>query len=610
MQSPREGQLHKDARNRIFRVTAPKFLLIWRNARTAAQGIRGFGRMFARRLVAAVAIFIAALAGAAWAEPSWVQIEAKATQAEAEARAAAWAATFPNVAGFVLGSGWYAVALGPYEQAEAVAQVELLRREGMIPSDAFVADEARFRARFWPASATGALAPVAPPVNPGQPGESLAEARAAERVLSAGERMALQEALQWQGYYTSGIDGAFGPGTRASMAAWQAAVGAEQTGVLTSSQRADLLARTEAERAALGLAEVRDEEAAIAVVMPTAMVKFERYEPPFAVYSARDGSGVQVLLISRQGDQTSLFSLYDVMQGFEIVPLEGARERSASRFTLTGLNATIRSHTEVSLRNGLIKGFTLVWPAADPTSMERVLKAMQASFAPFGDHAMDDTLGAPLVVSTADLVSGLTVRKPTHSRSGFYITTAGAVLTIADVVQGCGRVTVDGAAFDTAFIDADLGIAVLTPRVALAPQVVAGFQTASVRIDSEVAVAGYPYADAISAPVLTFGQLAAVTGLAGEADLARLRLTALPGDAGGPVLDTTGAVLGVLLPGASDAARLLPDDLALARQVASLASILSERGFTPTAATAGGAMAPEDLARLARGMAVQVSCWK
>uniref|UniRef100_UPI003566B5D4 peptidoglycan-binding domain-containing protein n=1 Tax=Phaeovulum sp. TaxID=2934796 RepID=UPI003566B5D4 len=288
--------------------------------------------MFLRHWMLALAIFVVSIAGAARAEPSWVQIEAKPTQAEAEARAAAWATTFPNVGGFVLGSGWYAVALGPFSQPEAVAQAELLRGEGLIPADAFVADEERFRGRFWPASASAAPPVAIAPINPGQPGENIAEARASENLLSAGERMALQEALQWQGYYTAGIDGAFGPGTRGSMAAWQAAIGAEQTGILTSAQRADLLARTEGERAALGLAEVRDDEAAISIVMPTAMVKFERYEPPFAVYSARDGSGVQVLLISQPGDQTALFTLYDIMQSFEIVPLQGARERSASRF--------------------------------------------------------------------------------------------------------------------------------------------------------------------------------------------------------------------------------------------------------------------------------------
>ncbi|MDP1669462.1 serine protease [Phaeovulum sp.] len=568
--------------------------------------------MFARRLALLVALFISGFFGSAWAEPSWVQIEAKPTEAEAMARAAAWAATFPNVGGFVLGSGWYAVALGPFSQAEAVAQAELLRREGMIPSDAFVADEARFRQRFWPASAatTATTAPAAAPNEPGLPGETLAAARTSEGRLSAGERMALQEALQWQGYYTSGIDGAFGPGTRASMAAWQGAIGAERTGVLTSAQRDDLLTRSAAERAALGLADVRDEEAAISVIMPTGLVKFERYEPPFAVYGARDGSGVQVLLISQQGDQTALFTLYDIMQNFEIVPLEGARSREANRFVLSGQNAEIYSHTEVSLRGGLIKGFTLVWPAADAVRMARVLAAMQGSFTPLGNRAMDASLGEPLSIATADLLSGIDLRKPSHSRTGFYLTAAGAVLTTADAAAGCGRVTVDGAAFDTAFVDAATGIAVLTPRVALAPQAVAAFLTLSPRLETEVAVAGFPYADAISAPVLTFGRLAAMSGLGGEADLARLRLVALPGDAGGPVLDPSGAVLGVLLPADTSGTRILPDDLALARQTSALVALLTERGFAPVSASSTGAMAPEDLARLARKLAVQVSCWK
>ncbi len=392
------------------------------------------------------------------------------------------------------------------------------------------------------------------------------------------------------------------------MTAWQAAIGAEQTGVLTSAQRADLLARSNAERAELGLAVVTDDEAAISVVMPTSLVKFERYEPPYAVYSARDGSGIRILLISERGDQSSLFALYDVMQTFEIVPLQGARERTANRFTLTGQNAEIRSHTEVSLRGGIIKGFTLVWPADDAARMERVLAAMQGSFEPLDNRAMEASLGEPLAVPPADLATGIEVRKPVFSRSGFYLTAAGAVLTTAEAAT-CGRATVDGAAFDLAFADAGLGVAVLTPRVALAPQAVAAFQTSTPRVESEVAVAGFPYADAISAPVLTFGQLAALNGLAGEADLARLRLTALPGDAGGPVLDASGAVLGLLLPAATDGARILPDDIALIRQASALAPVLAAQGFAPGAATGGGAMAPEDLAKLARGLAVQISCW-
>ena len=586
--------------------------------------MRKVARWFGLGMVLALGL----VAGAVQAQTSWVQIEAKPNRQEALASAETWARSFANVAGFALNSGWYAVALGPYGPETAAEQLLLLRREGIIPGDSYVATADTYGTQVWPAAGAtvtpappgaadtpvpaGTPATAAPEATPSiaaaLPDETPAEARASESRLSREARMALQQALKWQGHYLAAIDGAFGAGTRRSMADWQARIGVEPTGILTSAQRADLLARTEAERAPLGLRRVRDEEAGIELVMPAGLVAFDRYEPPFAVYGDKDGSGVQVLLISRQGDQTGLFGLYDLMQSFEVVPLDGARERSASGFVLTGQNARIRSHTEVGLRGGLIKGFTLVWPAGDDARMARVLAEMQASFTPFGTRAMDAALGEPVAVSPADLLSGLDVRRPTLTRSGFYLTDQGAVLTTADAAAGCGKVTVDGVAFSLAFDSAGLGISVLTPQVPLAPVAVAEFQTGLLRPMSEIAVAGYPYADALSAPVMTWGQLSAHAGLNGEPDIARLRLAALPGDAGGPVLDATGSVVGLLL-AAEPGSRQLPQDLALARQAAALTPVLAQNGFAPRAASRSTALAAEDLARLARGLAVQVSCW-
>ena len=63
----------------------------------------------------------------------------------------------------------------------------------------------------------------------------------AETYLAAGRkadaRKELQIALQWEGYYRSLIDGAFGPGTRGAMRGWQEDNGFEPTGVLTTRQR-------------------------------------------------------------------------------------------------------------------------------------------------------------------------------------------------------------------------------------------------------------------------------------------------------------------------------------------------------------------------------------
>ena len=65
-----------------------------------------------------VAIFLGASVAMAQGT-TWVQIEARPTEAEAEARAAAYSGRLDSVNGFRLSSGWYAIALGPFSRDEA-----------------------------------------------------------------------------------------------------------------------------------------------------------------------------------------------------------------------------------------------------------------------------------------------------------------------------------------------------------------------------------------------------------------------------------------------------------------------------------------------------------
>ncbi|MDF2141670.1 serine protease [Paenirhodobacter sp. CAU 1674] len=576
--------------------------------------------------------------GLAWAEPAWIQIEARPSLAAGEERARDWARSFPDVVGFAMNTGWYAIALGPFYSPEtAQAKMRLLRSERMIPLDSYVSDGSKFGQQFWPVGAGLSAVPEAPaPVPPVTPDaqenapepeaaapapvaetapepasvETLSRSRQLEAALTREQRMEIQAALQWQGVYSGAIDGAFGRGTRGSIAAWQTAQGFEPTGVLSSAQQAQLLLTVATERKALGLTLTEEPEAGIAIELPLGLVEFDHYDPPFVHYRAKDGSGVTVLLISQQGDQNALFGLYDVMQTLEIVPMEGPRNRERDGFTLTGQNAQIHSYTQAKLAGGLIKGFTLVYPADQEARMARVLAAMKASFKPLGGTALDATLGKPLAVDRADLLSGLNVRHPEFAHSGFYVDDKGAVLTAAAGLDTCARITVEDQDVDLAFADMDLGIAVLTPRKPLAPARVAAFQTAAIGPGSEVAVAGFSYPESLSAPVLSFGTLSDLTGLAGEVSQARLAARVLPGDVGGPVLDTTGAVIGMLLPDAHAPDKLLPGDLAVAVQSAAMAPALAERGFAPLASDASGALAAEDLAEIAQGLTVQIACWK
>lgn len=563
----------------------------------------------------------------------WVQIEAHPSLREATDRARDYTAGLQDVNGFALGGGWYGIALGPYRRSDAELVLRSYRAEGRIPRDSYLAASANYGQQFWPVGANvlnrGVLeAPVSGPVSGPEtaaadtadtadtanqtaqiapPDETPAQARRSEQALTRAEREALQVALQWAGFYNAAIDGAFGSGTRRSMAAWQEANGLEATGILTTAQRALLLQQYNAVLDGLGLEIVQDVTAGIELLIPSEIVSFDAYEYPFARYSAQDGSPEQVLLISQAGDQDTLFGLYEIMQTLEIVPLDGPRERSQNSFSLVGENDRIISYTEAVLRDGQIKGFTLVWPTNDEARRTRMLAAMRDSFTRL-DGVLDPSWTEE-DAQAVDLVAGLQIRQPKITRSGFFVTQSGTVVTTVDAVQTCTRITLDEDTEATVRLtDATLGVAVLDPQSPVAPRAVAEFATTAPRLQSDVAVSGFSYGGLLGSPTMSFGALTDLQGLRGERALTRLEIETLDGDAGGPVFDENGAVLGMLLPRAPGG-RQLPPEVNFAADGDIIQAILVAEGLTTRSRAGAGPVPPEDISEQARGMTVLVSCW-
>ncbi|WP_417603176.1 trypsin-like peptidase domain-containing protein [Primorskyibacter flagellatus] len=570
-----------------------------------------------------VAAFFMAQAAIAQ-DMAYIQIEAQPSLTRAEDRARDYASVLNDVNGFSLGGGWYGLALGPYPRAEAEALLRQLRGNGQVPRDSYIEEPGQYGRQFWPVGAA-LNAPRPQPVpqveTPEQPQETVQtptapavvdetprQARASEAQLTRAEREELQIALRWAGVYNAGIDGAFGRGTRGSMAQWQRDNGFEATGILTTRQRADLLKQYNAVLDGMGLRQVTESKAGITMQMPMGIVAFDHYEAPFVHYAPTTDFDARVILISQPGDRDTLYGLYEIMQTLEIVPLEGPRERQRNSFTLTGSNARITSHTEARVVNGTIKGFTLVWPAGDEERRTRVLAEMQKSFAT--TPAVLDPAQFKDDAQNIDLVAGLNVRRPKISRSGFYISRDGSVATTSEATQQCARITLDGEHEATVIAsDPDLGIAVLRPASQLAPISVASFRQTPPRLQSEVAISGYSFGGVLSAPTLTYGTLQDLRGLSGDERLERLAVNAHPGDAGGPVYDTGGAVLGMLLPRAGGG-KQLPDEVSFAADANALREFFGTLGVTVDPAAAATPMAPEDLTRLASGMTVLVSCWE
>ena len=566
-----------------------------------------------------------ALAQQSGVEVVWIQVEAHPSLRVAQDRSQLYSGRLADVNGFALGGNWYGIVLGPYTRGDAERVLQVYKSERQIPQDAFITFTQNFGQQFWPVGAdllnTGAVpaptdsAPVSDTAetNQAEPAqiivadETPAEARNSERLLSREERMELQVALQSAGFYNSAIDGAFGRGTRASMADWQAANNYEETGILTTAQRQVLMDQYNAPLISVGMRLHTDAKAGIQMQMPMGAIAFDHYEPPFAHYNSTSELGARVLLISQPGDKATLYGLFDIMQTLEIVPLEGPRQKKGNTFTLVGRNRDIVSYTQAELKGGQIKGFTLIWPTGDKDRRARVLTAMKTSFTRT-DGVLDPAEGGDSAQSI-DLISGLQVRKPRLSRSGFFVDDRGTVLTTAEAVENCTRLTIDhDYVAEVVARDDNLGVAVLRPANNLAPMSVARFRNESPRLQADVTVSGYSYEGVLGAPTLTFGTLTDVKGLSGEANQQRLAMAAQPGDAGGPVIDVSGGVIGMLLPSPSNG-RKLPDNVSLAAQSAALQAIMDRAGVAAQSTSERGAITPVEMNRLAEGMTVLVSCW-
>ncbi len=593
--------------------------------------------------LAALALALLLPSAATAQQRYWVQMEAHATIRTALEFARRYEQSVGNVAGFRLLGGWYALAAGPFDTP---AEAEALRRDltarGVIRSDAYVTDSSIYGERFWPedgappapppaaaqapepepAPDTTAAAPAPPaleeaaPEEPAAPAvaeipeETLPEARRNEAALTRDERAEIQIALAWFGHYAMAIDAAFGPGTRRAMQAWQQAEGLEPTGVLTTRQRAQLLQDYYDALARYGFAELSDDTIGIQITLPMAMLEFSRYESPFAHFDEANDSGMRVLLISQEGTQATLFGLYEIMQTLEVIPLEGRRERRGNGFLLTGQSETARAHAVAQYRGGEIKGWVLLWEPRADEDAALVLSTMEDSFRPLPGVLPSATGAGISAVSRRELLAGLEVRRPVRSRSGFFVDAVGTVVTTAEAVDGCGRVTIDEAyEAEVRLLDDDAGIAVLSPQTPLVPLAFAQFAGADPGLDAAVRVSGFSYQDTLTRPIITFGQLADTQGLNGEASLRRLAIEVQPGDSGGPVFDNRGAVMGMLLPRMDQPGRLMPEDVHFALSAEAVMQALESAQRRGALSRENATMPAETLTRVSADLTVLVSCW-
>ena len=537
-------------------------------------------------------IFICSVqVGSAQERNYWVQLESHDTLDSALERARQVSTDVRDLRGIRTEDGRFVLAVGQFEFSEARRIRIALANAGAIPVTSRVNGDIDVAGYFWP-SGRSSLAEDQAPLTAAQ--------------FDEGEKMAFQTALSWFNEYTGDIDGIFGSGTRDAIASFQESHGFAPTGQLTRAQSALLLNLYNTETAKVRLEVLEDEATGIGIEIPRALVRFSGFNSPVAHFEPISEHGMTLYLLSMEGNQASLKAMRNLLLNSEFMPGERQQRLDRRKFWISGTDGATSSYAHAQLNGNRLKGFAANWNQEHDEFMQRIMNAMQTSFRESHEGTLDPELTQEASEFTVELLASLPRPLVRKSASGFYVDRTGRVATTASAVAQCDAIQVGaGEPMTVVAADPDLEVAILEPRNTLRPISHAGTSNVGRSRGSKVTVSGYSYGGELGYPTATRGAWIGKDVVTGNPDLQMIEAPVLPGDAGGPVLDDSGNVLGMLRP-PLEIDRALPGEV---HHLVAAPALWRLAAVEPTTSLASPERDAVDIARHAREMTVLVRCF-
>lgn len=202
---------------------------------------------------------------------------------------------------------------------------------------------------------------------------------------------------------------------------------------------------------------------------------------------------------------------------------------------------------------------------------------------------------------------------PESAGSGFYVASA-RVVTNHHVTEGCNRLRIDGRS-EGRLIGSD-------PRNDLAlvglqggSSDVATIRSGRIKVGESAMVVGYPLSGLLSGFNVTTGNVSSLAGIGGDTRLVQITAPVQSGNSGGPLLDASGKVIGVVVSKlnalkVAQSTGDVPQNVNFAINANVLMSFLDANGVDYKSGRAGPAVATQEIARRAQSFTVLVECWK
>jgi S1-C subfamily serine protease len=203
------------------------------------------------------------------------------------------------------------------------------------------------------------------------------------------------------------------------------------------------------------------------------------------------------------------------------------------------------------------------------------------------------------------------------SGTGFFVSGDGQILTNDHVVSGCARIVVTPNASNVSahIVSRDSANDLALLKVSYRPASFARLRT-NVRLGEGIAVFGFPLVGFLATSGnFTLGNVTALAGIADDSRILQISAPIQPGNSGGPLLDHSGNVVGVVT-AKLNALRVAAATNDLAQNVnfaikASVAvSFLASNGISSSDGTLTSILQPADIAERAKSFTVLITCQK
>ena len=411
--------------------------------------------------------------------------------------------------------------------------------------------------------------------------------------LNDSERRLLQTALAAAGDYPGPLDGAWGPGSEAALAAWTT----REIGGAADNAAAAALVLSFLDEVSAGGWDFRLLDGyGVSLALPLDRLGPVEPEEGGERRWSRDGS-LTVLTHRFDHDETRAWHGAAERAGGASEPAtrrepdlmvtsgalrDGRRfftrsDRTADGWSTVYLAAADDDAAAMNLVAASIRpGPPLPWDLPPDGALTRIIDATSAIAARAG----------PVPVRAPALEAGALPSadaQPGSTGTGFYLGPR-TLVTAAHVVARCGRIALaDGSRLDLVAADPDLDAAVLA-----APRPVRAWLSladgADARLGQRVHAAGFPYyAIAGTSLHLTTGNVSALAGVDDDPRFFSFSAPVQPGNSGGPLIDARGAVLGLVVARLSEdfiveATGTLPQNINYALAEGELAAFLAEAG--------------------------------